>query len=167
MEKLDPWKEIFDKLGIKKMTDRCISAESDDVLFSKFDKCSISGFEMLDGTLTENKRYHRDISNNFNIIYEFLKKFGYIIDNEYYNSKRYNFLSANYIFISKGLPRIDIDFNIYHNNLYKISLEYNSSSSFYDIKDHKSDIYDTLRHYARKNNNIMLLRELKLSKIIN
>lgn len=166
MEEVKSWKEIFEKLGIKRMTDRIVSAESEDILFSKFDKCNISGHEMLDGTVTEYKRYVRDISNNFATIYEFLKTYGYVIDESYYNSKRYNFLSADYTFISRGLPNINIDFNIYHNNLYKISLEYNSSSSFYDIKDYKVDIYNTLKLYATRKNNIILLRELKLSKII-
>lgn len=39
--KLLTWSEIYEKLGIKDMRERTESAESDEILFSKFDKCSV------------------------------------------------------------------------------------------------------------------------------
>ena len=160
------WKEIYEKLGIKTWNSRTEDAESEDILFSKFDKCWVDKIEYSNGEIKESRRYSRDISKNFNIIFDYLSEFGYEIDKDFYSSKRYSKLSCEYRFIGDKLPYISIDFNPFHNNLFKISISYHDSSH-YDIKDYKRIIYNSLYNYAKKENNITLLRHFKIIEIFN
>jgi hypothetical protein len=162
----NPLEEIYKALNIRKFINKCVSAESEDILFSKFDKCSINGYEYFDDTTKEYKRYNRDISTNFKTIYEYLLTYGYEIDDEYYDKKRYNTLCADYRFIGKGLPSIVIDFNIFHNHLFQINISYGHDSTFHDMKDYEDKIYKSLLFYAKKDNNLPLLREFKIRQLI-
>lgn len=56
---------------------RIESANDATIKFSKFDSCYISGFELNDGTIFENKEYDRDISNFFQKVFNYIKKFDY------------------------------------------------------------------------------------------
>ena len=49
----------FEKLGIKRMTDRIESGEDPNIRFSKFDTCYVSGVEYEDGRVSEHKRYDK------------------------------------------------------------------------------------------------------------
>lgn len=88
------WKEIYEKLGIKTWNSRTEDAESEDILFSKFDNCWVDKIEYSNGEIKESRRYSRDISKNFNIIFDYLSEFGYEIDKDFYSSKRYSKLSC-------------------------------------------------------------------------
>lgn len=165
--KLLTWAEIYEKLGIKDMRERTESAESDKILFSKFDKCNVRTTTYVDGRVSEDRTYKRTISTNFKIIYDYLSTFGYKIDPDYYDKKRYSNLCCDYAFIANGLPRIVIDFNLFHNHLFKISISYGIDSTYYDMKDYKKSIFKSLSFHAKKDNNVKLLRHLKLLEILN
>lgn len=166
MSNLD-FNEALEKLGIKKMISRFENAESSDILFSKFDTCSISGFEYHDGNKFEVQRYNREVSCGFSIIWEYLKSLGYNIDMEYYGSDRRSNLDCDYKFIGKGLPGLTINFNKFHTHLYKIYISYTiHDSGFYDIKNHKKDILKSLKFYAERNSDVSLLRTLRLNSLL-
>lgn len=165
--KLLTWAEIYEKLGIKDMRERTESAESDEILFSKFDKCNVRTTNYVDGRVSEDRTYKRTISTNFKIIYDYLSTFGYKIDPDYYDKKRYSNLCCDYAFIANGLPRIVIDFNLFHNHLFQINVNYNINSTYYDMKDYKKSIFKSLSFHAKKDNNVKLLRHLKLLEILN
>ena len=59
--KLLTWAEIYEKLGIKDMRERTESAESDEILFSKFDKCNVRTTTYVDGRVSEDRTYKRTI----------------------------------------------------------------------------------------------------------
>jgi hypothetical protein len=165
--KLLSWQEIYDKLGIKDWKSKSESGESKDILFSKFDKCHVDIIEYKNGEVKETRRYSREISKNFSIIYEYLSSFGYEIDYDYYDKKRYNNLCCDYQFIANGLPKIVIDFNLFHNDLFQININYGFDSTFHKMKDYKKTIFKSLSFHAKKDNNVKLLRHLKLLELLN
>lgn len=159
--------ELLDKSGIESMYSKIECAESKDILFSKFDTCYVSGFKYKNGEVSANKRYNREISDNFNKVWKYLQRFGYEIDMDFYGSKRYSTLDCDYEFHGENLPNLNIDINKFHNNLYKIKIDLDRDNTFYDMKDYKKVIMSKLERYAKNKNNVGLLRSLKLSKLIN
>lgn len=163
---MSDWEKVMQALGIKKSIDRLEKAESSDILFSKFDTCYVTGFEYLDGRISENRRYNRNISTNFKIIYDYLSLFGYKIDSKYYDIKRHSTLCCDYRFIGYKLPPIKIDFNRFHDHLFQINIYFGYDSTFHNISNYIEVVDRSLLHHAKRHNNIGLLREFKLLKII-
>ena len=156
---------IFDKLGIESMTDRIESAEDINIRFSKFDSCFISGLKFTDGRIVENKRYTR-LSETFEKAYNILRKWGYEIDNSFYDKKR-GFLCCDYRFISiYSLPNIVIDINKYHTDILHISCGWKTDSRWYKTKDLEKDLNRIIVSEIKKSKDNMLLRELKLKQIL-
>jgi hypothetical protein len=154
----------FEKLGIKRMTDRIESGEDPNIRFSKFDTCYVSGVEYEDGRVSEHKRYER-LSDTFERAYQVLKDW-YEIDDQHYRRKK-DFLSCDYGFTSKyDLPSITIDINKFHNHLLHIKVGYDYDSTWYETKNLEKDLTKKLEDILNKSDDKNVIREIKLKSLL-
>lgn len=157
--------KAFEKLGIVKMIDRTESAEDPNIRFSKFDTCYISEIQYVDKLSEITRRYNR-LSDTFERAYQVLKDW-YEID-EYYDkkTKKEIYPSCEYGFKSKYLSRIVIDVNNFHNHLYKIKVDYNYDSQWYDVDNLEEDLGKILNEEIDKCDNVLVKREIKLRNLL-
>jgi hypothetical protein len=168
MSKLLSWQEIYEKLNIEKQISRTESAEDPKIKFSKFDKCHVSGWHFKDGQIKEERRYSREVSTFFTKAFKILQNWNYEIDDDYYNRER-RFLENDYEFKSPYLPKININVNCFHHNLFRFTLGYElSSSSWLNTKDLNDKIFnDKIINHIKKNGDVRSKRELKLRLLLN
>jgi hypothetical protein len=158
-------KEMYDKLGIKNMIDKSESAEDPNVRFSKFDKCRIYGMEFLNGEVKVSKQYNRTKSQFFERVFSFLQGWGYEIDQEYYDSKRY-FLDNDYKFNGDGLPSITVNINCFHDDIFKTSIGYERESDWLKVEKTEQEINKQIVSHIKRKGDTKLLRELKLRQLL-
>lgn len=158
------WKEALKKLGIEKMINRNESAEDPNIRFSKFDKCTVNGFQYTNGKLEENYTYKR-ISHIFEQAYTILEKYGYHIDEDYY---RYNGIIPNkdYSFKRGDRSTITIEINPFYSNLFKINQCYGFYSSYEDVDKLDEVIKSAILHNAEKYEDILVLRKFNIDIIL-
>lgn len=159
-------KEMYDKLGIKNMIDKSDSAEDPNVRFSKFDKCRTYGMEFLNGEIKVSKQYNRTKSQFFEKVFKLLQGWGYEIDQEYYDSKRY-FLDNDYKFNGVDLPSITININCFHDDIFKTKIGHESESNWIKVEKLEQELNKQIVSYIKRKGNIKLLRELKLRQLLN
>jgi hypothetical protein len=159
-------KEMYDKLGIKNMIDKSESAEDPNVRFSKFDKCRTHGIEFLTGEVKVSKQYNRTKSEFFERVFTFLKGWGYEIDENYYNSERYNNLHNDYKFNGDGLPSIRVNLNCFHDDIFKTSIGYERESDWLKVEKTEQEINKEIVSYIKRKGDTKLLRELKLRQLL-
>lgn len=149
---------------------RSESAYDENIPFSLFDTCHISYYEFIhngEKKVIEHKRIDRTLSDNFARIARLLSPLGYDTDNRYQRTERDIIkLNCDYGFYADGMPNIVINFNTFHNNLYEIEVGYGRNLGFLDIKNYETDIIQILKDWAKVNNNTKLLRDIKLSLLI-
>lgn len=157
--------KAFEKLGIVKMIDRTESAEDPNIRFSKYDTCFISEIHYVDRVSEITRRCTR-LSETFERAYQVLKEW-YEIDDYYINkTKKELFPSCEYGFISECLPKITIDINNFHNNLYKIKVNYVYDSKWYEVDNLEKDLGEILNNEIEKCDNILVKREIKLRSLL-
>jgi hypothetical protein len=159
-------KEMYDKLGIKNMIDKSVSAEDPNVRFSKFDKCRTYGMEFLTGEVKVSKQYNRTRSQFFERVFSFLQGWGYEIDENYYDSKRYNNLHNDYKFNGDGLPSITVNLNCFHDDIFKTSIGYERESDWLKVEKTEQEINKEIVSYIKRKGDTKLLRELKLRQLL-
>lgn len=142
------------------------SAYDPNIPFSMFDKCITSGIE-FNGERFESKRFDRTLSTNFSIIWKFLEKFGYKVDDSYVRYKGAIAIACDYKFISKGFPYIIINFNHFHHNLFRIQVEYDPESRFHSIEEYEVKIIEQIDYWAKRKNDLKVIRDIKLMSILN
>ena len=160
-------KEMYDKLGIKNMIDRSESAEDPNVRFSKFDKVRTHGMEFLTGEVKVSKQYNRIRSQFFERVFTLLQGWGYEIDEEYYDSKRYSNLYNDYKFKAKDLPSITVNLNCFHDDIFKTSIGYERESDWLKVEKTEQEINKQIVSHIKRKGDIKLLRELKLRQLLN
>jgi hypothetical protein len=158
-------KEMYDKLGIKNMIDKSVSAEDPNVRFSKFDKVRTYGMEFLTGEVKVSKQYNRTRSQFFERVFSFLQTWGYEIDENYYGSERY-FLHNDYKFKGDGLPSITVNLNCFHDDIFKTSIEYERESDWLKVEKTEQEINKEIVSYIKRKGDKKLLRELKLRQLL-
>jgi hypothetical protein len=158
-------KEMYDKLGIKNMIDKSVSAEDPNVRFSKFDKVRTYGMEFLTGEVEVSKQYNRTRSQFFERVFSFLQTWGYEIDENYYDSKRY-FLDNDYRFKGRDLPSITVNLNCFHDDIFKTSIGYERESDWLKVEKTEQEINKEIVSYIKRKGDKKLLRELKLRQLL-
>lgn len=158
-------KEMYDKLGIKNMIDKSESAEDPNVRFSKFDKVRTYGMEFLTGEVKVSKQYNRTRSQFFERVFSLLQGWGYEIDQDYYDSKRY-FLDNNYKFKGDCLPTITVNLNCFHDDIFKTSIGYERESDWLKVEKTEKEINKEIVSYIKRKGDTKLLRELKLRQLL-
>lgn len=159
-------REMYDKLGIKDMIEKSESVEDVNIRFSKFDKCHTSGIEFLNGEVKVSKRYNRAKSQFFERVFSFLQGWGYEIDQDYYDSKRYSFLDNDYKFKGDGLPSITVNLNCFHDDIFKTSIGYERESDWLKVEKTEKEINKEIVSYIKRKGDTKLLRELKLRQLL-
>ena len=158
-------KEMYDKLGIKNMIDKSESAEDPSVRFSKFDKVRTYGMEFLTGEVEVSKQYNRTRSQFFERVFTFLQGWGYEIDENYYDSKRY-FLHNDYRFKGRDLPSITVNLNCFHDDIFKTSIGYERESDWLKVEKTEQEINKEIVSHIKRKGDTKLLRELKLRQLL-
>jgi hypothetical protein len=132
------------------MIDKSESAEDPNVRFSKFDKVRTSGMEFLTGEVKVSKQYNRTRSQFFERVFSFLQTWGYEIDENYYDSKRY-FLDNDYRFKGRDLPSITVNLNCFHDDIFKTSIGYERESDWLKVEKTEQEINkEIVSHIKRK-----------------
>jgi len=154
-------KEMYDKLGIKNMIDKSVSAEDVNVRFSKFDKCRTYGIEFLTGEVKVSKQYNRVKSQFFERVFSFLQGWGY----DYYDSER-TFLDNDYKFKGRDLPTITVNLNCFYDDIFKTSIGYERESDWLKVEKAEQEINKEIVSYIKRKGDTKLLRELKLRQLL-
>jgi hypothetical protein len=122
--------------------------------------------EFLNGEVKVSKQYNRTKSQFFERVFSFLQGWGYEIDENYYDSKRYNNLHNDYKFNGDGLPSITVNLNCFHDDIFKTSIGYERESDWLKVEKTEQEINKQIVSHIKRKGDTKLLRELKLRQLL-
>ncbi len=132
--------DFYKILGIIDIKSRTILGEDKNIPFSRYDSIQITTTKYISGEVKIDTKYNRVISNTYNHLYKILSNtFGYEIYDGEFKTK------YGYYFHRDGFPRINIEINNFHPNLFKISIGYKYYDTFYEIDKFEDIVFKKLK----------------------